>query len=73
MDIFMTYMKQLLNFSMIIYVHVFEKEFYGVVISQTGKSPCFECSILLDKVSLFLEYFIFESFENTVDYSYKTR
>lgn len=49
MDSFMGYIKQLLNFSMIIYLHVFVKEFYGVVISQTGNSPWAECSILLDK------------------------
>lgn len=37
---------------MIIYLHEFEKEFYGVVISKTGKISFVKCSILSDKSEL---------------------
>lgn len=52
MNILMIYVKQLLFFSVIIYLHEFEKEFYGVVISKTGKTSFVEYSISTDKSEL---------------------
>lgn len=58
---------------MIIYLHEFEKEFYGVVISKTGKTSFVEYSILSDKSGLVPGINTSLNHLRTVDYSYIIR
>lgn len=54
-------------------MHEFEKEFYGVVISKTGKTTFVEYSILSDKSGLVPGINTSLNHLRTVDYSYIIR